>query len=189
MYRHKDKIELIEEFEIIKKSMSNPRYFAPIYQRYYHEIFIFIQKKTNNRELTADIVSIVFTKAIQNLHQYKYKGVPFVAWLYRIASNEANTFFRKSKVQRTISLDSTIVISITDDIETVDEASHEKKMSDFISALDQLSEDELEFIELKYFEKLSFKEISYIKNVSVTNAKVKTHRIIQKLKKLISKKK
>lgn len=189
MYRHKDKSELLEEFEIIKKSISNPRLFAPIYEKYHHEIFIYIQKKTNNQELSADIASVVFTKAIQNLHKYEYKGVPFVAWLYRIASNETNMFFRKSNAQRTVSLDSDNILTITNDLDVVDEVSHEEKMRSFVDALDDLSQDEIEYLELKYFEKLSFKEISYIKNVTVTNAKVKTHRIIEKLRKKIGNKK
>ncbi len=156
-------------------------------KKYHHEIFVFILKKTRNEVLRADITSVVFIKALENLHKFHYKGVPFVAWLYRIASNETNMFFRKANTQRMVSLDSKEVIAFQDDCDLDGGLSYEYKISLFVKGMNRLSEEEVEYLELKYFEKLSHQEISYIKDISLANAKVKIHRIVKKLKTIIEK--
>ena len=49
----------------------------------------------------------------------------------------------------------------------------------------ELPEDELQLIEMRFFEKRSFKEIGEILEITENNAKVKTYRILEKLKKII----
>jgi RNA polymerase sigma-70 factor (ECF subfamily) len=60
-----------------------------------------------------------------------------------------------------------------------------KDYSDLNLALEKLDEDEMELIELRYFEKHPFKEIGEILDITENNAKVKTYRVIDKLKKLL----
>lgn len=123
---------------------------------------------------------VYFIKDINNICKYRYQGVPYVAFLYRVASNECNSFFRRKAKTRSISIDSESCISLAQEIN--------EPSVDFTPALlkilDQLSEDEVTFIELKYFEKCSVKEMAYILKISESNVKVKGHRLIQKLKKL-----
>ncbi|MBL7885021.1 MAG: sigma-70 family RNA polymerase sigma factor, partial [Bacteroidia bacterium] len=54
-----------------------------------------------------------------------------------------------------------------------------------VSIISELPEDELQLIEMRFFEKRAFKEIGEILNITENNAKVKTYRIIEKLKKIV----
>ena len=89
------------EWQEILAARDNAALFKPIYERYYLQIFRFIFKRVANESLTADICSQVFTKALQKLDQYQFRGVPYSAFLYRVASNEITTHFRKTHLSKT----------------------------------------------------------------------------------------
>lgn len=166
----------------IQAAQGNPRLFRPLYNRYYETIFRFIYRRTGKEELAADICSQVFLKAIQKLPRYQFKGVPFSAWLYRIASNEVTQHFRTVQKNRVVSIDDFGFLDIFSEIEGQDNPDYRTAL---ISALDQLKETDLQLIELRFFEQRPFKEIADILTITESNAKVKTYRILEKLKKII----
>ena len=102
---HKSVEELEAELLLIAAAQERPERFQPLYVAYYKPIFLFVFKRTGDENITEDIVSSVFLKALLNIGKFKFKGVPFSAWLYRIALNELNLFFRTAKRKRWISLD------------------------------------------------------------------------------------
>lgn len=181
MTYHKTKDELLKELRIIECAKQDPKAFGVLYERYYHEIFVFINKKTDDMNVSGDITSQVFYKALGNIKKYTYKGVPFSAWLYRIASNETNLYFRKNKKQRAISIESEGVEKMI----TLFEPSEERDIEPVIQAIAKLKPNEVELIELRFFEKLSFRDIAYILNTTENNAKVKTFRIIKRIRKIM----
>ncbi len=176
----KSREEIDDEYKIILLAKLNPDKFEILYNRYYKDIFAFIYTRTSNENLTADICSQVFLKAMLNIKAYQNKGVPFSAWLYRIAINEVNTFFRKTKRIRTINIDDAAIGSLADDI---DLENREEKYDYILKQISSLPAKSMQLIELRFFEKRSYEEIAKILNISVSNAKVKVHRIISKLKK------
>lgn len=181
MNYHKTNEQLLKELHIIECAKKDPKVFGVLYERYYHEIFLFINKKTDDMNVSGDISSIVFYKALASIKKYTYKGVPFSAWLYRIASNETNLYFRKNTSQRAISIE-------TEGIEkmiTLFEPSEERNIEPVIEAIAKLKPHEVELIELRFFEKLSFRDIAYILNTTENNAKVKTFRIIKRIRKIM----
>ncbi|MEM6525051.1 MAG: sigma-70 family RNA polymerase sigma factor [Bacteroidota bacterium] len=180
---HKSETEILEEYDIIKNAQKNPENFAPLYLKYYDRLFLFIQKRVDNLDASAEVTSRVFLKSLKNIGRYKYQGVPFSAWLYRIAINEINLFFREQhKMER--------VVNITDDHVNIiiSEIEYSAPVLDpcilVPVLLEQLNEDEIQLIELRFFEELSFKEIGYLLGLTEVNAKIKTYRVIDKLKKI-----
>jgi RNA polymerase sigma-70 factor (ECF subfamily) len=93
-----------KEHSLVERAKTNPEAFAAIYDSYYPKITNYILHRVGDVHATQDITSIVFFKAWHSLPTFKWKGVPFSAWLYRIASNEVNTFFRQKRY-RPASLD------------------------------------------------------------------------------------
>ena len=174
-----------KEWEEIQAAQKNAALFRPLYTRYYEGIFRFIYRRTADESLSADICSQVFLKAMQKLNSYTFKGVPFSAWLYRIASNEVTQHFRNTQKNRTVSINDSHIEQMTDEMYTEDQAVLQQAM---IEALDELKETDLALIELRFFEKRPFKEIADILAITESNAKVKTYRILEKLKKIIAKK-
>ncbi len=171
-----------EEWAIIQEAKSNPAMFTPLYNRYYEPIFRYIFRRTANEGLTAEVCSKVFLKALQKLQKYEFKGVPFSAWLYRIASNEVAQHFRDAKKNRVISLEEHNLGGLIDGMEEKD---HKNYRSALIYALDELKETDVQLIEMRFFEQRPFKEIADILEITESNAKVKTYRILEKLKKII----
>ena len=176
-------MEIDIEKKQIEDSKTNPKCFEPIYLKYYELILKFVYKRIEDLDDSREITSIVFAKACINISKYKDRGFAISSWLYRIAINEINLFYRQSKKTRVMSLDDRSVKSIADESKTlnVDHLTALKK------ALLYLAENELMLIELRYFEERPFSEVGQILEISENNAKVKTYRVIDKLKKIYEK--
>ena len=170
------------EEKILKKSLHNPNAFAPIYEKYYLQLFKFVIQRVENNEIAAEIVSDVFAKAIFNLKKYKFKGMPFSAWLYRVAYNEVPTYIEKKKKLRTVNIpDDSWNLFQLEETHTEDHSSSINKMK---VCLQKLKPHEVELIEMRFFEERPFKEVGEILGLTTENARVKTHRAIKKLQKL-----
>jgi len=178
---HKSKEDIELELRQVRKAQNDPREFAPIYNRYYDEIFVYISRRVDDLDSVADITSKTFTNCISNLHKFKFMGVPFSAWLYKIAINEVRQFFRHRKNSpRTVCITDTDFREIIQ--QTVEESKYDIAHEIVPKLLGFLKENELQCIELRFFEKKSFKEIGFIMGLSEVNAKVRTYRILKKLK-------
>lgn len=173
-----------DEAYYISRAKEDPRFFEPVYNAHYEKIFRYCYQRLNSEDDAADVCSQVFIKAMSKLKLFKDTGVPFSAWLYRIAHNELMDFFRKNQKKRTVNMDLSNLKVMLDDCE---EDKSEENMQRLVNLLRQLKEEELNIIEMKYFEGRSFQEISQITGLSVSNAKVKAFRIIQKMKKKVNK--
>ena len=178
---HRDKL-LTEEESIIEKSRLDPLYFKPLYESYFKRIFLFVHRRVGNKEITADLTSQIFLKALTNIKKYESRGLPFSAWLFRIALNECSNFFRKTKRDRWVSLDSATVGDLYEDL-TADHNA-EELLARLPALLQKLSADDLQVIELRYFEQRPFKEVGEILGITETHAKVRVYRILDKMKKM-----
>lgn len=169
------------EQELVEAAKRDAAAFKPLYEQHYKTIFLFVLRRIGDKERTADITSQVFLKVLQALPKYTYTGVPFVAWLYRIAINEVNLFFRQQKHDRLVSLDTDQLTHLHEEL--LNDLSLEHLHDRLPALLQKLNEQELHLIELRFFEQLSFKEIAKIFELTEVHAKVKVYRILVKLKK------
>jgi RNA polymerase sigma-70 factor, ECF subfamily len=174
--------EILLEEEAIQKAKKEPRAFRVVYEKYYKKIFLFILHRVGDKEQSADIAGQVFLKALVNLNNYTFRGLPFSSWLYRIAVNECNDFFRKNKRDRLVVLEDDHVENLYE--EMFGEDAQEELRQKLPTILAKLKPDELQLIELRYLEERQFKEVAEILNISENYAKVRTYRILEKMKKL-----
>lgn len=172
-------ISRLREIELINRSKEDITQFKTLYEIYYPQILNYIYQKVTDREVAADITSQVFLKAMTNLKKYKIQAAPFSAWLYRIAFNDTMLYFRKSKKTRTVVLDEALLEGIRDELEDFPK---EQILTAIEGILDYLKPHEFELIELRYYKGKSFKEIGCILNCSENTAKVRSHRVVKKLK-------
>lgn len=178
---HATKVDLANEQGLVEAAKKDPKDFAVLYEAYYEPIFRYIYQRLDSKEPAFDATQQVFLKAMANLHKYENRGVPFASWLYRIAFSEVNNLFRQEKAQRTINIDSVSVYTIIEEMEESKIDRYHDKIVSIIS--EQLEEDQLQLIEMRFFEKRSFKEIAEILDITENNAKVKTYRVLEILKK------
>jgi RNA polymerase sigma-70 factor (ECF subfamily) len=175
------------EWQEVQQAQQNPAHFRVLYERYHEPIFRFVYKRTIDEALSADLTAQVFLKAMQNLAKYTYKGVPFSAWLFRIASNEIAQHYRKNKKQRVVALEENSAHDIAEEYE--DKAALEVDIEVLKAVIHDLKPAEVTLLELRFFEKRPFKEVADILDITENNAKVKIYRLLQKMKKKFVKKK
>ncbi|MCK5277093.1 MAG: sigma-70 family RNA polymerase sigma factor [Cyclobacteriaceae bacterium] len=180
--RHISQEEILKEFEAVRKAAKDPAQFQILYDRYFTMIFSFIFRKIDDEDSTADLTSQTFLKALRNIKKYKYKGVPFSAWLYRIASNEVNKYYRQSNKKLVFSFDEQEFENL---IEQNIEEEKELDIDYIIRQMHALNESDIEVLELRFFESKSFAEMAFILEISEANAKMRTYRAIEKLRKLL----
>lgn len=170
------------ELEFIQKAKENKQFFGFLYEKYYEQIFVFIFKKLQDEDITGEVCSLTFLKAMSNLEKYEDRGFPFSSWLYRIASNEVNQYFRKNKKNITVEVNEH---SLTEIVEELDIENKEEQIALVLKAIEELPLEKSQLIELRYFEELSFKEIASIFAITEANAKMRIYRIIETIKKSI----
>lgn len=172
---------LHHEWEEIRAAQQNPTLFRPLYNRYYEPVFRFIHRRTADIDIAADLCSQVFLKAMQKLSTYTFQGVPFSAWLFRIAANEVSQHYRQSQNNRIVTVNDLHLHDMAEEMGT-DPEEMERMRQVLLRTLDNLKEDDLQLIELRFFEQRAFKEIADITGITENNAKVKVHRILERLK-------
>jgi len=182
MEKHKTSRNKSLEEQQIEAAKRNPAHFAPLYNKYFKPIYIFIFKKVKNEDTAGDLTSKVFLKALLNIKKYKHMGFPFSSWLYRIASNEVNLYYRKSNKTTEVELMEKDVLYLLEEMKQPEDLKQQEIM---INALNQLPLPTAELIEMRFFEKLSFKEIATILGVKPVTAKIRVYRALDKLKKQI----
>ncbi len=169
-----------QEEIIIAKAKSNPAAFASLYEKYFDRIYYYLYRQTDDEELAGDLCSQTFVNALNNLKKYEFRGVPFSAWLYKIASNEVKKHYRKSKGKKIFSLEE---IRIKELVEQSDEVWDEDQINKLINFMKDLPEDMLQVLELRFYEERDFKEIAYILDITESGAKMRTYRALDKLRK------
>ncbi|MFK7980634.1 MAG: RNA polymerase sigma factor [Saprospiraceae bacterium] len=177
-----------QEWQEIQVAQQNPAMFRPLYDRYYEPIFRYIYRRTTDESLSADLCSEVFFKAMQKLDKYEFKGVPFSAWLYRIASNEITQHFRNTQKNGTVSVEMTALPEIMEEMGDLESIEKHQFREALIPCLNELKPKDLEIIELRFFEQRPFKEIANLLEITESSCKMRTYRVLERLKNLILKK-
>jgi RNA polymerase sigma-70 factor, ECF subfamily len=183
---HKTPEAIQHELTIIEQSKRQPSAFAPLYDSYFKAILQFVYQRLETKEQAIDITQNTFVKALQNISRFQYKGVPFSAWLYRIALNEVNDFYRKTAINRVVNLDEYAAHRLVEEEgDSQDDDVVQQRKSMLQAAIRQITPEEFIFIEMRFFDQLSFAEIGDIMGITENNAKVKTYRILEKMKKYL----
>jgi RNA polymerase sigma-70 factor, ECF subfamily len=85
-----------DERLLVEAAQLDPARFAELYDRHFQRVYAFIARRAPNREETQDLTSEVFHQALTRIRQFEWRGVPFAAWLYRIAANALADHWRRS---------------------------------------------------------------------------------------------
>lgn len=157
--------------------------FGLLYDKYQPRIYRFIYLKVGHREEAEDLCHQVFLSAWQNISNYKFKGFSFSAWIYSIARNKAIDYYRTKKTHQNID-DVQIIIDAGPNLDLDDKIEKENLKK----AIAKLSQAEQDIIILRFVEDLALKETAEILNISQILARVRQHRAIKNLKKILNEK-
>ena len=89
-------IDQDDERALIAAAQDDPARFGDLYDRYVHRVYGFVSRRVGNRAEAEDITSAVFEQALASLPRFEWRGVPFAAWLIRIAANALADHWRRA---------------------------------------------------------------------------------------------
>src|SRR5438552_18342159 len=92
-----------KERRLIEAAQSDPARFSDVYENYVGLVYAYVARRVRNRDEAEDLTAEVFRKALASLPRFKWRGAPFAAWLFRIASNMIAD--RAKRVAKEVSLD------------------------------------------------------------------------------------
>ena len=170
--------------QMVLAAKGDRKHFGALYNKYFDAVARFVYQRTGTKDEAMDITQQVFMQAMVALDKYESRGFPFSSWLYRIALNEVNSRYRKTKNQRVINIDDTGLQNVMGEIS---EPSADEKEELLLTAMQDLGEDEVELLEMRFFEKRPFKEMAEIYDTTESAIKMKVYRLLEKLKGIMEK--
>jgi RNA polymerase sigma-70 factor (ECF subfamily) len=86
-----------DEEALVARARADRQAFAELYDRYFSRIYAFVRTRSATRADAEDVTSETFRRALAAIAEFEWRGLPFSAWLYRIAANALADHHRKSK--------------------------------------------------------------------------------------------
>ena len=77
----------LDEKLLIETAQRDPRHFAELYRMHFDRVYAYVSRRVATRSDAQDLTADVFQQALANLGRFEWRGIPFAAWLYRIAAN------------------------------------------------------------------------------------------------------
>jgi RNA polymerase sigma-70 factor (ECF subfamily) len=174
-------LDLNEEDVLISASRGDREAFGVLYERYVERIFNYVYYRTGNLHDAEDLTARVFQRAMNHIHSYTDRGVPFSAWLYRIAHNLVANWHRDRSRRQEIPLSEVPVVPSKDDRP---EASlvRSQEQDSLLRFIRQLPPERQTLLILKFVENLSNAEIGQIMGRSEGAVKSLYHRTLLSLR-------
>lgn len=152
--------ELADEARLVEAAKRDPAEFGPLYERYVDQIYRFAYRRTGNHADAEDVTAQTFQQALGALPSYEWRGLPFGAWLFRIASNVINRRGRASS--REVTVEDDTVFGRLEDTGSTDPADLIGARSDadeLLVAIRTLPEDQQRALIMKFARGMKNREI------------------------------
>lgn len=159
----------MEEIELLQKIKADPSVFALLFRRYYHPIFAYVYRRIGHIEDSSDVAANTFYKAFLHINRFTPRGISIKVWLYRIATNETNLYFRHRRRRSVVfsAMDITeagqcIQAFAEDSLALEAEMQKHQRFQEVREALKMIPLKYQEVVALRYFEGKSNREIGEI---------------------------
>lgn len=182
-----------DEKSLVEECQKNPKAFGYVYDAHFDTIFNYILYRTGSVTLAQDLTAQTFFNALNNIRNFRFRGISISAWLYRIATNEVNGHFRRQKRRSFSALDS-LSENLVDEnnrpdqeIEEAEEALKQKKMFHLLhQCIQELKPIEQALVTLRYFDRKPYSEIAEILGQREQTLRMRNSRLLKKLKKILT---
>jgi len=172
-----------DDLQLVAWAKDDRAAFGELYLRYVGRIYNYVYYRTGNHQDAEDLTSRVFFKALAHIGNYTDRGVPFSAWLYRIALANHH---RDQARRREIPIEDMAVVNIPDRLPAMDASIGRKQDAEALwRIINDLSPQKRELILLKFVEKLSNSEIAAVLNKSESAIKSLYHRTLLEMRERI----
>lgn len=153
--------EELDDRGLVALAKEDAEAFGELYARYVKKMYSYIFHRTGNTQDAEDLTAKVFSRAYSHIGNYVDRGLPFQAWLYRIAHNLVANWHRDQARRKIIALDDYVAHSLQSEApERLAEDQEERDQ--LLAAVRRLPEERQQLLLLKFIEQLSNAEIGQI---------------------------
>ncbi len=140
----------VDDRLLIEAAQRDPAVFADLYEQNFERVYAFIMRRVRDRDAAQDLTAEVFHQALANLARFEWRGVPFVAWLYRIAAHVlADRWQRLSREQ-----------TAGDELPEIAAEDGTEQRAMLFKMVDDLPPDQREVVFRRFVEQQSIREIA-----------------------------
>jgi len=148
--------EQAEERLLVEAAQKDPTRFAELYEINFERVYAFIARRVGDRDAAEDLTSDTFHKALANLRRFEWRGVPFAAWLLRIAGNAIAD--RAQRTGRELAVDDPPELGAdASALVDLEEVEHRARL---FRLVEQLPADQRRVIAMRFAEEKSIREIA-----------------------------
>lgn len=151
---------------------------SALYQAHVDAIYRYMDYRVESAQIAEDLTAEVFLRMVQHLPGYQDTGLPFAAWLFRIAANLLTDHRRRSRRTPQNQLSEEQASDDTDPFGTIERREEEAQLR---KALRTLPEEQQTLLILRFMQQLPHQEVAAILNKSEANIRVMQHRALQSL--------
>ena len=166
-----------------KARQGDKEAFTELYESHFDKIYRYMVMKIGNKAEAEDMTQQVFIRAYESIGSYQWQGIPFSAWLFRIAHNQMVDFIRKASKKPTVPLDESL--PIVGDSNPQREVEVKLNMEQVAMAARQLTRAQREVISLRFAGGLSISEVASAMHKSEGAIKALQHSAILALRKTL----
>jgi RNA polymerase sigma-70 factor, ECF subfamily len=141
-----------DERGLVEAAQRDPAGFAALYELHFDRVYMFIVRRVGNRDVAEDLTADVFHRALANLRNFEWRGVPFEAWLLRIAANAIRD--RRKRKGRELSFEDPPEMSSKPDLTEVEDGAR------LFRLVNSLPEDQKRVIVMRFAEHASIRAIA-----------------------------
>lgn len=183
--RRVQEIEFNEEELLLLASQGDRDAFGRLYERHVDRIFNYVYYRTGNLHDAEDLTARVFQRAMNHIHNYTDRGVPFSAWLYRIAHNLVANWHRDRSRKQEIPLDDLPILPVKGEHPEKNLVRSQEQEA-LLKIIRRLPAERQHLLILKFVENLSNAEIGAIMGRSEGAVKSLYHRTLLALRDQLS---
>lgn len=177
-------LKTLSDVELVELAKSDKDAFGEIYERYVDKIYKYIYYRVGGTHDAEDLTSRVFFRALAHVETYEDRGIPFQAWLYRIAHNLVANHHRDKGRRKIIPLEEYITNGMyggaVDGPEQATEDAEDREQ--MLIAIRKLPDDRQQLLLLKFVDRLSNAEIGEIMGRTEGAVKSLYHRTLTALR-------
>lgn len=174
----------VDDQELARRAKTDRAAFGALYQRHVAAIYRYVYYRVGNAEDAEDITAKAFARALKHVHNYNDRGLPFTAWLYRIAHNVVANFHRDNSRHPSVPIEEIELHGgHSDDADHKIDADQDRMR--LLRAIRQLPGERQHLVVLKFVEQKQNSEIGQIMNRSEGAIKSLYHRTLLQLRELL----
>ncbi|HEY70437.1 MAG TPA: sigma-70 family RNA polymerase sigma factor [Anaerolineae bacterium] len=171
----------VDDLKLVRQAASDLDAFGELYERHVRRIYNYIYYRTGNHHDAEDLTARVFERALRHIPKFKDKGVPFSAWLYRIAHNLVANWHRDQSRRPVVPLDDRFFSKGGRNIPETEAVSKDEQRM-LLAAVHLLPPDRQQLLILKFVQRFSNAEIGEIMGRTEGAIKSLYHRTLNALR-------